>query len=79
LTKTLNGELTKTKCKELKAIATSKKPIIPTLSYVYHGNGDDELKHFLRRAEALDRFKFGPYALTKFIQVNLQDCNFSET
>ena len=65
--KTLNGELKQVKCSELKEIATSEKPITPTLAYVYHGNGDDEIKAFLRRAEALDRFKFGPYALTNFI------------
>jgi len=49
------------------AIATSKKEITPTLAYLYHGNGDDDIKSFLRRAEALDRMKFSPYAKTDFI------------
>jgi len=63
----LNGNLKETKCSELKAIATSEKPITPTMAYVYHGNGDDDLKAFLRRTEALDRMKFAPYASTNFI------------
>ena len=71
LLKTLNGKLPATKCQKMKDLMAATEEITPTLAFVTNGNGDDEVKSYLRRTEALDRMKFAPYASTNFIWVDL--------
>lgn len=78
LLKTLNGKLPATKCQKMKDLMAATEEITPTLAFVTNGNGDDEVKSYLRRTEALDRMKFAPYASTNFIWVDLQKCMFSK-
>jgi len=55
----------------MKDLMAATEEITPTLAFVTNGNGDDEVKSYLRRTEALDRMKFAPYASTNFIWVDL--------